>query len=153
MTSAPRLSYIALKALPVFLVAGGFLASAEWLKATLGSTAVTIIGATAAFLVMVYAIYLSARVQRGMDEVQRASAGFAAKWGPSLGHIAFVLLLVLPPVQAALTGLVADIAADPGETVDRTVVTFSLTLGFMAVVLLQLLGTVVMNAVWWARKR
>jgi hypothetical protein len=144
---------IALCLAPVVLVAGGFLSSAWWIKQTFGETAVLIIASIAAIFVMAYSLYLSVRVQRRLDEVQKASGAASAKWGSIIGPIAFVLLLMLPQFQTGMTAIVSKLAADPGETVDTTVVTLAMTLGFVLVVILQTIATIIANAIWWNAKR
>jgi hypothetical protein len=153
MTTKPKLPRLALWLLPVVVLAmGGFLAATPWLK-TLDDGVVLLLAATLSVSVMAYGFYLSAGIHHGMDEVQRAKASFGAKWGPEIGYIAFVLLALFPPFQAFITSLVNDFAADPGEEVDRTVVVFTMMMGFMTVMLLQSLGRVVMSTLWWARRR
>jgi hypothetical protein len=152
MTKTPSNLRIALWLFPVVLVVGGFLAATPWLK-SLDDNLVLLLTAAAAVFVMGYAVYLSARFRSGLDEVQKASSDFAAQWGPSAGHIAFVLLLLLPPFGTFMTSIVTDVAADPGTTVDPTVVVFSMAMGFVGVVLLQSVGTVVVSATWWMTKR
>jgi hypothetical protein len=38
-------------------------------------------------------------------------------------------------------------------TVDRSVVVFAMALGFMGVVMLQAIATVVVNVIWWKSKQ
>ncbi len=117
-----------------------------------------LIAVTAAVVVlaMSYANYLSFRAQRGLDEVQKAGAVFAAQWGPAAGQVAFGLLLVLPPFRdvatAAVSAFVSRLVAHP-MTVDGTVVILSMGLGFMALVLLEAVGRIVVHTIWWKSKR
>ena len=152
MTSLGRIGRIALWASPVVIVVVGFLTTAQWLK-SIDELLMQLVGAAAAIFVMGYAVYVSIRCQRGQDEVQRASAGFAVLWGGAAGSIAFVLLMILPPFQTLLTDVVAEFEGGPGTPVDTDVVALSAMLGFMAVVLLQTIGTIVVNAIWWMRKQ
>ncbi len=152
MTTTPRILRTALWLSPVVLIVGGFFAATPWLK-SLDDTTVMLLAAAASTLVMGYGVYLSAHFQRRLDEVQKASASFAAQWSPYVGSIAFVLLLLLTPFGAFMTSIVTDVAADPGATVDRTVVVFSMIMGFMGFVLLKAVGTIVLNATWWMAKR
>lgn len=153
MITALKIWRCALWISPAVLVAASFFAAAEWIDMTFGATTVLLLAAAAAVFVMGYSVYLSARVQRRLDEVQKANAGFSARWGPSVGEIAFVLLLLLPPVQEAMAAIVGKIAADPGTAADRSIVVLSMTVGFMGVVLLQTIGKVVMSAIWWTARR
>ena len=43
--------------------------------------------------------------------------------------------------------------AEPGMTVDRSVVVFAMALGFMGVVVLQAIATMVFNVIWWKSKQ
>jgi hypothetical protein len=78
---------------------------------------------------------------------------FAAQWGAPAGQAAFALLLVLPPFQDVATTIVSKFAADSGMNVKGTVVVFALALGFIAVVLLQTIGTIIVHTLWWTDKR
>jgi hypothetical protein len=96
---------------------------------------------------------LAIRHQRGLDEVEKASAGFAVQWGVPAGQAAFVLLLMLPPFHAVATAVVGAFAGDPGVPADRSVVVVAMTLGFGGVVALQTLGTIVVGVLWWKAKQ
>ena len=152
MVAMPKIGRRALWILPVVLVPATFFAAIPWLK-TISQPMALLVTAAAVIFVMSYANYLSFRAQRGLDEVQRAGAAFAAQWGVPAGQAVFCLLLVLPPFKAFTTTVVSRVAADPGVTLDGTVVVATLALGFCGVVLLQAIGTVVVQAIWWTVKR
>ncbi len=145
----PNLGRGVLWILPVALVVIAFFAALPWLKAMSDALALTITAAVVV-IVMGYANYLAFRAQRGLDEVQQAGAAFATRWGASVGQAAFGLLLVLPPFKDAAVAIVGKIAASP---VDGTVVLVSLALAFCTVVILQAIGTVVVQAFWWTAKQ
>lgn len=152
MTTTRKMGRGALWILPVVLVPVAFFAAIPWLKTISQPMAILFTAAVVIFF-MSYVNYLSFRSQRRLDEVQKAGGAFAAQWGAPAGQAAFGLLLVLPPFIDFTTAVVSKFAADPGMTVDRTVVVFSLALGFFGVVLLQAIGTAVVLAVWWTDKR
>jgi len=134
----------AVKAIPLIIVPIVFLASVQSLKMAVGAAATTWIAAAVSIFVMVYAWYVAACVQRGQDEVQAAGANYAAKWGMAAGQIGFFTLLALPPFQ----DLVADLVNQP-----RGKLLLGMTIGAVGVVLLQTVGIIVANALWWKARR
>ena len=149
-----RLGRLALGFLLVFLLLVAALAAAKpWLKATIGDLPFDLVVAAVAILGMGYASYLANRVHGRLDEVHKAAGEFAMRWSLPAGQTAFCLLLFLPPVLDLMTSLVIEYGdPGPGMTVDRSVVKFAMVLGFMGVVMMQAIATVVFNAVWWKSK-
>lgn len=139
--------------LPPVVVVGVFFGSLPWLKEA--DDGLVSLAATAASLsVIVWAILLSLRVERSLDEVQRASQRFAVRYGMTAGTMAFALLLMVAPFKDFATAFVIAYGKPgPGMTVDRSVVVFAMMLGFIGVTLLQLVGTLVMTAIWWRAKQ
>jgi hypothetical protein len=135
---------------PVLLLAFGFVFAAPWLKSTVGPTTLALAAAALAVMVMGYANLVAYRYEAGLDEVQRAGASFATKWGTSAGQVAFVVLMLLPPVRdwaiSTVTGLVG--AADNGATAIAFIF-----FGFCGVVLLQTVGTLVVSVLWFKSKQ
>ena len=152
MTTAPMVWRGVLWVLPLMLVPVAFFAAIPWLK-TISQPMALLITATVMIFGMSYANYLSFRAMRRLDEVQKAGAAFAAQWGAPAGQAAFALLLVLPPFKDFTIAVVSKVAADPGMTMDGTVVVVTLALGFCTLVLLQAIGTGVVQAIWWTAKR
>src|SRR3546814_9596265 len=74
---------------PVVIVVVGFLAAIPWLKQQ-NDTFVLALAAVASIFVMGYALFISHRLQRDLDEVQIASAGFASSRGWVWGAMATV---------------------------------------------------------------
>jgi hypothetical protein len=129
-------------------------AAKTWLKTTIGGSMFNVVAAAATILAMGYANYLALRYHSGLDEVHKASAEFAARWSMPAGQAAFVLLLLLPPVKDFMTSLVIEFGGPgPGMTVDRSVVVFAMALGFVGVVMLQAIASVVFNMLWWKSKQ
>jgi hypothetical protein len=152
MAKAPRFVRIVLWIAPLVLVPVALFLAAPWLKAA-SQTVTILLAAAVVILGMSYANYLSYRCRRGLDEVHKAAAAFAAQWGAPAGQAVFALLLVLPPFRAQAGALIGRFAGVPAMSVDHAVVLFSLTVGFCALVLVQAMATAVVQGVWWAVKR
>lgn len=138
---------------PIPIVMAVFFTSVPWLK-ELDDAVVTSVAVACSLSVMAWAIFVSTRVERGLDEVQQASQRFGMRYGTTAGSFAFALLLMLPPFKDFATAFVIEFGnPGPGMTVDRSVVVFAMMLGFMGVSLLQLIGITVMTAIWWRSKQ
>jgi hypothetical protein len=153
MTANTDLRRAAFKIVPLVLVPVVFFAAKGSLASSFGASGARLIGAATSIFVMGYALYLSAHVHRAQDEVQKASAGFAAQWGTAAGQVAFLLFLMLPPFVDIATAIVSDFVDGPAGAIDRRVVRLAMTLGFMGVVFLQTIGVFVFNAIWWKAKQ
>lgn len=150
----PKMGRLVLGLLPFVLLVVALGAAKTWLKTTIGATMFDVVVAAVTILAMGYANYLLFRFHRGLDEVHKASAEFAARWSMPAGQAAFVLLLFLPPFRDVMTSLVIEFGGPgPGMTVDRSVVVFAMALGFMGVVILQAIATMVLSAIWWKSKQ
>ena len=76
------------------------------------------------------------------------------RYGTTAGTFAFALLLMLPPFKDFATAFVIEHGRPgPGMTVDRSVVVFAMTLGFIGVSLLQMVGVTAVSAIWWKAKQ
>lgn len=147
-----RMGQALLWVLPLVVLGVAFVASIPWLT-TISQPIAILITAAVVIFGMSYGNYLGYRALRGLDEVEKAGADFAAQWGAPLGHAAFCLLLVLPPFQNFMTAVVSRLAAGPGTTVDVTVIVTTLSFGFFAIVLLESVGGVIVQVLWWTFKR
>lgn len=153
MTSPLRLRRRLLGALPIIVVPLVLIAVAPWLK-SIDRTLLLVASVSASLFVMGYAVYYSVLWQRALDEVQLAGQGFATRWGTTAGTMTFALILMTPPFRDFATAFVIEHGnPGPGLTVDRSVVTFAMTLGFMGVVLLQAIGSLVVSVIWWRTKQ
>jgi hypothetical protein len=149
-----RMGRLALGLLAFALLVAALAAAKTWLKATIGGPMFNVVVATVTVLAMGYVNYLSFRLHRGLDEVHKAGAEFAARWSMPAGQATFVLLLFLPPVKDFMTSVVVEFGGPgPGMTVDRSVVVFAMALGFLGVVTLQAIATMVINMIWWKSKQ
>jgi cellobiose-specific phosphotransferase system component IIC len=138
---------------PIPIVAGAFFVAVPRLKALDDAFLMPITIASSLF-VMAWAIFLSTRVEHGLDEVQQASQRFGMRYGMTAGSMAFAVLLMLPPFKDFATAFVIQFGKPgPGMTVDRSVVVFAMALGFMGVSLLQIIGTIVMTTIWWKTRQ
>lgn len=152
--SDSRTGRLALGLLPFAFLVLALAAAKTWLEAAVGGPTFVVVVAVITLLGMGYASSLSFRSHNGLDEVEKASAEFAARWSMPAGQTAFVLLLFLPPFRRFMTSLVIEFGGPgPGTTVDSSVVVFAMALGFVVVVVLQGIATVVFNAIWWKSKQ
>ena len=150
----PKMGRLALGLLPFVLLVVALAAAKPWLKTMIGGPMFDLVVGAVTILAMGYTNYLFFRFHRGLDEVHKASAEFAARWSMPAGQAAFVLLLFLPPFRDFMTSLVIEFGGPgPGTTVDRSVVVFAMALGFMGVVMLQAVATLVFNVIWWKSKQ
>lgn len=105
------------------------------------------ISAALAIFVMGYALFLSARATRRLDEVQIAGQRFAQAQGWTIGIFAAGLVMVFPPAMNALTDLANAIASGSPDKAVR----LGIVIGFMMVTILQTLGILAVS-VWWGRR-
>jgi hypothetical protein len=140
--SAPWLSLIVIVAACVFTL--------WWLKQQNPAVA-RVFGPAVAILVMGYALFITYRRQRRLDEVQIASQGFAHTHGSVGATFATVLLLMLPPVTNWLIDLVNVQSTGSPELSDRGAVRLGFIYGVCLVVVMQTLGSLVAAVIWWRR--
>lgn len=154
MASVRKMGLGVLWILPLLLLPIGFFAALPWLK-TINQTIAISISAVLTILAMSYANYLGFRALNRLDEVQKAGAAFAAQWGAPAGQAVFALLLMLPSFQSFATATVSAVTGTfaPEATGITVVVLCSLAVGFAILLILQSIGTVVVQAMWWAFKR
>src|SRR3546814_4733356 len=80
---------------------------------------------------MGYALFISHRLQRHLDEVQIASAGFASSRGWVWGGMATVLLLAMPPVTNGLIDLANTLSTGSPDISDHGAVRLALFFGLI----------------------
>lgn len=131
---------------PIVIVPIAVFTSIPWLKQQNDAIALGI-AAAASIFVMGYSLFLTARVNRRLDEVEIAGQRFANTKGMTIGTVAAVLVMLFPPLMNVLVDLANTIGAGSPEKAIR----LGITIGFMLVVILQLLGTVAV-AIWWGRR-
>lgn len=152
--SNPKLGRFALGLLAFVLVIASLAAAKTWLKPAMGDPLFTLLVAVVTITGMGFVNLWLFRYHNGLDEVHKAGAEFAARWSMPAGQAAFVLLLFLPPFRDLMTSLVVQYGGPgPGMVVDRSVVVFAMALGFMGVVMLQAIATMVFSAFWWKSKQ
>ena len=133
-------------AAPAILVPALFLASLPWLDDQPEALSLGL-AAAAAIFVMGYGIFLSARINRRMDEVEVAGLRYAQTKGMTIGMVAAVLVMMLPPAMNAL----ADVANRIGSGSSDEAAKLGITIGFVMVVILQTLGQAGVS-IWWRRR-
>lgn len=131
---------------PIIIVPVAFVASIPWLKQQSDAFVLGVAAATSIF-VMSYAIFLTARVTRHLDEVEIAGQRFAQANGWTIGMFAAGLVIVFPPAINALVDLANTIGAGSPDKAVR----IAIVIGFMMVIILQTLGTLA-AAFWWGRR-
>lgn len=93
---------------------------------------------------MGYSVFLAARFNRCLDEVQIAGQRFAQTKGMAIGTIVAVLVMIFPPSMNAPVDLANTVGA--GSPAKRGIV-----MGFMLVVFLQAVGMAAAS-IWWERR-
>ena len=81
----PKIGRLALGLLAFVLVIVALAAAKTWLETTIGGPMFTLVVAAVTILGMGYANYLLFRFHRGLDEVHKAGAEFAAQWSMPAG--------------------------------------------------------------------
>lgn len=152
--SPPRRSKVPHVALfAAALVPGGiFLAAIPWLKEQPDSLVFLLAGVTAVIAVAAGLAH-SILNDRASDEWHRSGARFATQWGWLTGLSLMAVLVALPPFHDLIFSTVSwaaiNLAHEPVP--DREVVILTFTLGFIAVVIMQTIATVVMSIWWFSR--
>jgi len=131
------------------IVPAVFLATIPWLK-NQPDVVVYLFAGIAATITVLCSLALAVIEDRRMDEWHRTAARFASQWGWLTGGALVAILLALPPVHDAIIGASGALAGvvDP----DRTLVLMAFMLGFIAVILIQSLCTMVLSFLWRSRK-
>jgi len=125
-----------------------FLAAIPWLKEQPDGI-VQLFAGIAATITVLCSFALAIIDDRRMDEWHRAASRFSTQWGWLAGGGTVALLLSLPPVQAIITkssGVLAGV-----DNPDTKLVLMAFMLGFMAVVITQMLCTLALSAFWRSR--
>jgi hypothetical protein len=130
---------------PIVIVPVAFFASVPWLKQQNDAISMGIAAACAIF-VMGYSVFLAARFNRRLDEVQIAGQRFAQTKGMTIGTFAVVLVMIFPPSMNALV----DLANTVGAGSPDKAVKLGIAIGFMLVVFLQAVGMAAVS-IWWER--
>lgn len=143
---AAKIAQCALWVSPLVVPPVVFFASIPWLRRQ-DDAVVLGISAALAIFVMGYALFLSMRATRRLDEVQIAGQRFAQAQGWTIGIFAAGLVMVFPPAMNALADLATDVAAGSPDKAVRV----GIAIGFMMVVILQTLGMFAV-AGWWGRR-
>lgn len=147
---ASKIARRALWGSPFVIVPAALLASIPWLKQL--DVAITLgIAAAAGIFVMGYSIFLAMRLNRRLDEVEIAGQRFAQAQGWTIGIFAAGPVMVFPPAMNALANLANILANTFGSGSPEVAVRVAIVIGFVMVVILQTLGTIVVS-IWWGRR-
>ena len=109
------------------------------------------IAAVFGIYVMGYSAFLAARANRRLDEVQIAGQRFATTKAMTIGMFAAVLVMSFPPSVNALVDLANTLANTFHEGSPDKAVKVGIVIGFMLVVLLQVVGLFAVS-LWWGRR-
>jgi HAMP domain-containing protein len=131
---------------PIVIVPVAFIALEPWLDRQNGAIS-DVTAAACAIFVMGYSVFLAARVNRRLDEVQIAGQRFAQTKGMTIGIFAAVLVMIFPPSMNALVDLANTIAAGSPDKA----VKYGIVLGYTLLMLLQGVGLVAVS-IWWERR-
>lgn len=146
MNHLRKIGRVALWFSPVAIVVGTFIAMLPWLKQQ-HDAIVMGIAAAASIFVMGYSLFLAARANSHLDEVQIAGQRFASVKGVTLGGVAAVLVLMFPPAMNALVAMTnVHSTGSPEQSVK-----LGIYIGLMLVILLQTLATAAVS-IWWDRR-
>jgi hypothetical protein len=104
MNHLGKVGWWALWLSPMVIVPLALFASKPWLKQQNDGVELGI-GAAASIFVMGYAVFLAARVNGRLDEVEIAGQRFAQTKGMTIGSFAAVLVMILPLSMNALVDL------------------------------------------------
>ncbi|HBX37343.1 MAG TPA: hypothetical protein DEG76_08705 [Pseudohongiella sp.] len=131
---------------PVIIVPVAFFAAAPWLAQQPDALTLSV-AAAAALFVMAYSQFLAARVNRRLDEVQIAGQRIANTRGMTIGSVAAVIVMMIPSLMNGLAGLAMRLASGSPEEA----VKLGITIGFMLVVVLQVVGAGAVS-LWWSKQ-
>jgi hypothetical protein len=139
---------------PIVIVTTGFVVALPWLKQQ-NAVVIEVTSTVASILVMSYGLFLAKRLERGLDEVQIASQGFAYAKGWVWGAVATAFLLMVPPVMSGLVDLVNAVVKVLGtgspDMTHQAAVRLAFFCGFALVMLMQMLAFLAASLVWWRR--
>lgn len=122
-----------------------FVLSIPWLKQQSDLVVYICTGIAAAGTILA-SMLLAIRKDQNMDEWHRSAARFSSQWGWLAGAGVVPMLLVFPPLQnliISISGMLGDVSAP-----DKQLVLMAFLLGFMCLVLAQMLCTVLLSAGW-----
>ena len=122
-----------------------FLVSIPWLKQQPDSI-VYLCAGIAATGTVVASFVLAIHKDQEFDEWHRSAARFSSQWGWLAGASVIAILLSVPPVQDAIVATAGNLAGVTAP--DHTLTLMAFTVGFMGVVLAQMICTQILSAAW-----
>jgi len=136
-----RTLLLAAMALPPIAV----LASIPWLKQQPDGLVFLLTG-IAATLTIIASFWFAVLHDRTLDEWHRSNARFASQWGWAAGAGLVAFLLALPPFRDFVVSSVGNVAEAAAP--DQKIVVLAFTFGFGAVVIAQMLCTILLASGW-----
>jgi hypothetical protein len=122
-----------------------FLLAIPWLK-NQSEGMVFLLAFIAATITVVSSMVLAVLKDQRMDEWHRTAARFSNQWGWLVGAGIFALLMGIPPIQKLVYTVALHISHN--GIIDEQTVILTFMFGFMSVVMLQTLSTVILSVVW-----
>jgi len=138
---------------PNLIVAASFLGALWWIKPK-NLVLVEVLTAAAAIFVLGYSLFIGNRESRRLDEVQRASWGFASGHGWVWGGFATIVLGLVPPVvnwQIDLVNAVVRQAGHgklPPDATNHLALQLAFSFGGTLVMVMQTLAIIVAAVIW-----
>lgn len=93
-------------------------------------------------------VIVSLRADRSADEWQRGGTRLSFFWGGIAGTVVVTLMLALPAFHSLIVRVAAWGQGIPVQDVDRPVVVLAFTAGFVTVILIQTLCSLVFFGFW-----
>lgn len=122
-----------------------FIAGIPWLKQQPESVVYLFAGLASVGTIMA-SLLLAIQKDQKYDEWHRSAARFSSQWGWLAGAGAIAILLSVPALQNAIiavSGSLGEVAAP-----DKKLVLMTFTVGFMSVVIAQMVCTLLLSAGW-----
>jgi hypothetical protein len=122
-----------------------FIAATPWLKQQPDAVVYLFTGLAASGTILA-SFVLAIQKDQKLDEWHRSAARFSSQWGWLAGAGLVAVLLAVPALQnliVALAGRLADVSS-----ADQQLVLMAFLVGFMSVVLAQMICTLLLSAGW-----
>jgi formate/nitrite transporter FocA (FNT family) len=146
--SSPRQSWLPLRAVLFALMVIPplwFIAAGSWLRQQ-SDGLILLLSGIAAVVTIGASVLLAILHDRKMDEWHRSNTRFSSQWGWTAGASVLSLLLAVPAFRDWVVSVVENVADVPEPSTKLVILAF--TFGFIAVVLTQLVCTVVLSIGW-----
>lgn len=134
----------------VFVMAGiglpiSFIAAMPWLRHQADSV-VYLFAGIAATGTVIASFLLAIQKDQTFDEWHRSAARFSSQWGWLAGAGLVAILLSFPPLQNTIVSISGSLGDVPDP--DKVLVLMAFTVGFISVVIAQMVCTLMLSAGW-----